>query len=444
MDLFTYGYQTRNQDEIPLAVRMRPKTLAEFVGQTHLIGEGKLLNRLLQAKRITSCIFHGPPGTGKTTLAKIIARELQYHFVPLHAVTATVKEIQQISKEARERLHMHGEHTLLFIDEIHRFNRAQQDSLLKDVEEGTLLFIGATTENPFFTINSALLSRIRLFPLYPLSEQEIRQILERALTDTERGLGNQHASLSPDAWAHLLKHSGGDVRHALQTLELAVLTTAPDKNGKRYITLNAIEDSMQQKAIHYDRAGDQHYDVISAFIKSMRGSDPDAALYYLAKMIQAGEDINFIARRVMICAAEDVGLADPRALLIATAAMQAVQSIGLPEARIPLAEAVVYIATAPKSNAVYQGINQAMKAVEQEQRGEVPAHLRDRHSSFKTQQDEKMKYKYPHDDPRNYIDQPYLPIEHRGKTFYMPTNHGYEKRIREFMRWLKGTSQNKS
>ena len=440
MDLFTYGYQSRKSNDVPLAVRMRPQSLAEFVGQSHLIGEGKLLHRLLTANRMTSCILHGPPGTGKTTLAKIIAKELNYHFVSLHAVTASVKEIQRLSKEARERLHMHGEHTILFIDEIHRFNRAQQDSLLKDIEEGTILFIGATTENPSFTINSALLSRVRLFPLYPLSNQEIRLILERALTDVERGLGNAQASLSPEAWEHLIRHSGGDCRHALQTLELAVLTTAPDKNGKRQISLAIIEDSMQQKSIQYDRSGDQHYDVISAFIKSMRGSDPDAALYYLAKMIEAGEDINFIARRIVIHAAEDVGLADPRALMIATSAMQAVQSIGLPEARIPLAEAVVYIATAPKSNAIYQGINQAIKTVQQEQRGEVPSYLRDRHSSFKTQKDEKVHYKYPHDYPRNYVEQPYLPVEHRGKTFYSPTNHGYEKRIQEFLRWMKNKS----
>lgn len=440
MDLFSYSYEQQKKENIPLAIRMRPKTLDEFVGQRHLIGKGKLLDRLIKAKRMTSCIFHGPPGTGKTTLAKLIAKQSNYHFVSLHAVTTSVKEIRDVADQAREKLHMHREHTLLFIDEIHRFNRAQQDSLLKDIEEGTLLFIGATTENPFFTINSALLSRVRLFPLYPLSADEIRQIAERALMDAERGLGNYQASLSDEAWEHLIRRAGGDCRFALQTLELAVLTTPPDQEGKRLISRSTIEDCMQQKIIRYDRSGDQHYDVISAFIKSMRGSDPDAALYYLAKMIQAGEDINFIARRVVIHAAEDVGMADPRALMVATSAMQAVQAIGLPEARIPLAEAVVYIATAPKSNAVYQGINRAMEVVQQEERGDVPPHLRDRHSSFATQQEKQSSYKYPHDYPRHYVEQDYLPTEHLDKSFYFPSNQGYEKRIQEFLRWMKGKS----
>ncbi len=438
MDLFSYHYQQQKKDEIPLAARMRPTSLEEFIGQSHLICKGKLLRRMIEANRFTSCIFHGPPGTGKTTLAKLIAKTLDYHFVSLHAVTTSVKEIRQVAEQAQERLHMHGEHTLLFIDEIHRFNRAQQDSLLKDVEEGTILLIGATTENPSFTINSALLSRVRLFPLYPLSPNEIRQILERAIADPEKGLGSLNVSLTDEAWEHLIRQSAGDSRHALQTLEMAALTTPPNSDGKRLLTLRIIEESMQRKAIQYDRSGDQHYDVISAFIKSMRGSDPDAALYYLAKMIQAGEDINFIARRVVIHAAEDVGMADPRALMIATSAMQAVQAIGLPEARIPLAEAVVYIATAPKSNSVYQGINQAMEAVQQEARGDVPKHLRDRHSSFSTQTEDDITYQYPHDYPRNYVDQPYLPSEHRGKVFYQPSDHGYEKRLQEFLRWLKG------
>ncbi|SHE78262.1 putative ATPase [Seinonella peptonophila] len=437
MDLFSYQYHKKNQSDQPLAIRMRPKHIDQLVGQQHIIGSGKLLKRMIEADRLSSMIFYGPPGTGKTTLAQLIANESKATFISLHAVTTSVKEVRQVTEAARERLHFNQERTILFIDEIHRFNRAQQDSLLKDIEEGSILFIGATTENPFVTINSALLSRVRLFELAPLTPIELQTILERAITDEEQGIGHLHVSLTDEAWEHILLHSGGDSRRALQTLELAALTTPADQEGKRLLNLEIIEDSMQQKAVRYDRAGDQHYDTISAFIKSMRGSDPDAALYYLAKMLKAGEDPLFIARRIVIQAAEDVGMADPRALLIATAAAQAVQFVGLPEAQIPMAEAVVYLATAPKSNSVYEGINKAMQTVAEENLGMVPHHLRDTHFKGKSEQAKKEEYQYPHNYPRAYVQQQYLPDEHIDKTFYHPSDHGYEQRIQQFLSWMR-------
>lgn len=437
MDLFSYRYEQRHQEQMPLASRMRPQSLDEFVGQSHLVGKGKLLRRMIEADRLTSMVLHGPPGVGKTTLAKMIAGETKATFVQLNAVTAGVKDVRQAAEAARERLHMSGEKTILFIDEIHRFNRSQQDSLLKDIEEGVILFIGATTENPSFSLNSALLSRVTLFSLYPLQAEELAQLIQHALAVPQRGLAHLHVELTADAKQHLIHAAGGDARNALQALELAALTTSPDASGKRVITLPIIEDSIQQKAIQYDRAGDNHYDVASALIKSMRGSDPDAALYYLAKMIKAGEDPLFIARRVMVHAAEDVGIADPRALLIASAALQAVQSIGLPEARIPLAEAVIYIATAPKSNSVVEGINQAMQAVEQESLGAVPAHLRDTHSAAAKAAGKGKDYLYPHNFPKHYVKQQYLPDEHQDKTFYHPSDQGYEQKLQTFLRWMK-------
>lgn len=437
MDLFSYGYQQKNQGQLPLASRMRPTSLDEVIGQTHLIGAGKFLRRAIQANRLPSMIFYGPPGTGKTTLAQIIARESKAHFAQLHAVSAGVKEVRQITESARERLHMTGEQTILFMDEIHRFNRSQQDSLLNDIEEGVILFIGATTENPSFTINAALLSRVRLFPLHALRSDEIEMLIERALQDENRGLSHLQVELDEKAKKHLIHSAGGDGRNALQSLELAALTTNPDADGKRMINLEDMEESMQKKAVHYDRSGDHHYNVTSAFIKSMRGSDPDAALYYLAKMILAGEDPLFIARRIIVHAAEDIGLADPRALMVATSAAQAVQWIGLPEARIPLAEAVIYIATAPKSNATYQGISEAMKTVQQESMGSVPLHLQDAHSSRAKAQGRGNGYQYPHNYPKHYVPQQYLPDEHIGKTFYYPSDSGYEERLQKFLLWMK-------
>ena len=342
---------------------MRPRTLDEMIGERHILGPGKLLRRAIEADQFSSLLFYGPPGTGKTTLAKVIAGTTRSPFSQLSAVTSGVNEIRQLTQEAKERLGMYGQRTVLFIDEIHRFNKSQQDALLPFVEDGTIILIGATTENPSFEVNAALLSRSRVFQLKPLDQEELVQIIRRALTDKERGLGEYNTVIDEDALHHLVRVAGGDARNALNALELAVLTTAPDNQGIRHITLEVAEESIQQKMVRYDKTGDNHYDTISAMIKSMRGSDPDAALYYLAKMIQAGEDPRFIARRIFIHAAEDVGMADPRALLIASATAQAVEHIGLPEAQIPLAQAVIYIATAPKSNAVIRAINEAMHTV---------------------------------------------------------------------------------
>ncbi|RAL25754.1 replication-associated recombination protein A [Thermoflavimicrobium daqui] len=437
MDLFTYASQQEQKKQAPLAARMRPRTLSEVVGQSHIIGPGKLLRRAIEADQLTSLIFYGPPGTGKTTLAQVIANSSKAFFEAVNAVTSGVAELRQIVKNAKERLHMYHQRTVLFIDEIHRFNRAQQDALLPDVEDGTIILIGATTENPSFEVNAALLSRSLLFTLNPLSEEEMKMILERALGDKDRGLGEYQVEMDKEALHHWIQVAGGDIRQALNALELAVLTTTPNPKGVRHITLSIAEESIQKKRVRYDKNGDNHYDIISAFIKSMRGSDPDATLYYLAKMIHAGEDPRFIARRIFIHAAEDVGIADPRALLIASAAAHAVETIGMPEARIPLAEAAVYIATAPKSNAVYQGINDAMDTVMNETLGEVPAHLRD--SSFKgaKEQGRGIGYLYPHLYPRGYVKQQYLPAEHLGKTFYHPTSYGYEGKLKEFISWVK-------
>jgi putative ATPase len=441
MDLFEFGRMQENKRSEPLASRMRPRTLDEMIGQSHIIGPGKLLRRMIEADQLSSIILYGPPGTGKTTLAHVIAHHTKAFFEQLNAVTAGVADLRRVVQEAKERLNLHDQRTVLFIDEIHRFNRSQQDALLPYVENGTIILIGATTENPSFEVNAALLSRSRLFILKPLNEDELRTILLHALNDRERGLGDYRVKLDDEALDHLVKTAGGDSRNALNALELAVLTTPPNAEGIRHITLEIAEESIQKKVIRYDKSGDNHYDMISAFIKSMRGSDPDAALYYLAKMLAAGEDPRFIARRIFIHAAEDVGMADPRALLIASAAAHAVEMIGLPEAQIPLAEAVIYIATAPKSNAVVRGIQEAHTAVKQEKSGEVPAHLRDAHFAGAKEQGRGKAYKYPHDYPRGYVEQQYLPDEHVGKTFYHPTPYGYEQKLQAFIRWMKDTEQ---
>jgi putative ATPase len=430
MDLFDYAQEGRQSQE-PLANRLRPRTLDEMIGQDHLIGRGKLLRRSIEADRITPMIFYGPPGTGKTTLAKVIASTTKAYFEQINAVTAGVQELRKLINEAKERLKFDQIRTVLFIDEIHHFNKAQQDALLPFIEDGTLILIGATTQNPMFAINSALLSRVRLFRLEPLKDEHIRQILKRALTDKQRGLGELNIKISPEALEHIVQVANGDARNALNALELAALTTPPDHAGQIVINLQVAEESIQQRVIQYDKKGDHHYDVISAFIKSLRGSDPDAALYWLARMIYAGEDPRFIARRLYVHAAEDVGMADPMALQVAHAAAYAVEFLGMPEARIPLAEATIYIATAPKSNSVIKGIDQALSAVEKEKSGQVPLHLRDSHFKGAERLGHGKGYKYPHNFPGGYVQQNYLPDELLGHRFYTPSPYGYEKIIKE-------------
>lgn len=438
MDLFEYNLQKRGTQDAPLATRMRPTTLEEFVGQEQIVGKDKLLYRAIKGDRLGSLIFYGPPGTGKTTLAKIIANTTKSEFVQINATTAGIKDIKDTVTAAKERLGMFGKKTILFIDEIHRFNKTQQDTLLPHVEDGTLVLIGATTENPYFEVNRALVSRSVIFSLEPLRQKDIASLLQRALTDEKKGLGSYHAKMDEDALDFLSNTANGDARAALNALELAVLTTDPDDDGIIHITLSVAEDCIQRRALQYDKGGDNHYDTISAFIKSMRGSDPDAALYYLAKMIYAGEDPKFIARRVVICAAEDVGNADPHALQVAVSAMQAVNFIGMPEGRIPLAQAVTYVSCAPKSNAAYLGIDKALADVRNVQIKGVPPHLRDGHYSGSHDLGNAIGYKYAHDYPNHYVEQQYLPDELVGTVYYDMSNNGVERRMKEHMKRLKG------
>lgn len=438
MDLFEYSLQKRGTQDAPLAARMRPTTLEEFVGQEQIVGKDKLLYRAIKGDRLGSLIFYGPPGTGKTTLAKIIANTTKSEFVQINATTAGIKDIKDTVTAAKERLGMFGKKTILFIDEIHRFNKTQQDTLLPHVEDGTLVLIGATTENPYFEVNRALVSRSVIFSLEPLRQKDIASLLRRALADEEKGLGSYHAKMDEDALDFLSNTANGDARAALNALELAVLTTDPDDDGMIHITLSVAEDCIQRRTLQYDKGGDNHYDTISAFIKSMRGSDPDAALYYLAKMIYAGEDPKFIARRVVICAAEDVGNADPHALQVAVSAMQAVNFIGMPEGRIPLAQAVTYVSCAPKSNAAYLGIDKALADVRNVQIKGVPPHLRDGHYSGSHDLGNAIGYKYAHDYPNHYVEQQYLPDELVGTVYYDMSNNGVERRMKEHMKRLKG------
>lgn len=423
MDLFSASF---NPNQVaPLAERMRPRTLDEYIGQSHIIGPGKLLRRAIEADRVSSLILYGPPGTGKTSLAQVIANATSASFVRINAVSSGVKEIREIIQSATDQLHLYGKKTLVFCDEVHRFNKGQQDALLPSVENGTITFIGATTENPFFELNSALLSRSTLFRLQTLDKEDIRRGLEQALRDSERGLGNYRVEVSVEAWEHWLNYANGDLRRALNALELAVLTTHPE-NGIRHITIEVAEESIQQRAMRFDKNGDNHYDIISAFIKSMRGSDPDAALYWLAVLLESGEDPRFIVRRIIVHASEDVGLADPTVMLQAHAAANALEWLGLPEASIPIAQAVLAIATAPKSNSVNVAIKRALDFVRNNPTGEVPQHLRDAHYPGAKKLGHGAGYLYPHDYPGHWIEQDYLPASIKGESFYAPSGVGQD------------------
>lgn len=437
MDLFDYARQKNSRKEAPLAGRMRPKTLDEVVGQEHIIGKDKLLYRAIQADKLSSIIFYGPPGTGKTTLARVIAQTTQANFVQMNATTSGKKEMQEAVKEAKEALGMFQKKTILFVDEIHRFNKAQQDFLLPFVEDGTIILIGATTENPYFEVNQALISRSNVFELKSLEPEDIKKLLVRAVTDDEKGMGIYRAKITDEALDFLADMAEGDARSALNAVELGILTTEPGEDGEIVIDINVAQECIQKRVMRYDKGGDNHYDIISAFIKSMRGSDPDAAVYYLARMIDAGESVTFISRRIMICASEDVGNADPQALQVAVAASQAVERIGLPEARIILAQAVTYVAGAPKSNAAYMAVDQALEAVRKRKNGMVPNHLRDSHYKGASKLGRGIGYQYAHNFPGHYVKQQYLPDELLGTVFYEPTENGYEKNIKKYLDSLR-------
>lgn len=438
MDLFDYMREQNMQNESPLANRMRPKTLEEVVGQQHIIGKDKLLYRAIRADKLSSVIFYGPPGTGKTTLAKVIAGATKAEFVSINATAAGKKDMEAVVEQAKNSLGMYGRRTILFIDEIHRFNKGQQDYLLPFVEDGTIILIGATTENPYFEVNGALLSRSVIFELKSLDKEDIRILLRRAVTDEERGMGAYHAVLEPDAEDFLADISNGDARAALTAIELGVLTTERSEDGKIHITLDVAQECIQKRAVRYDKMGDQHYDTISAFIKSIRGSDPDAAVYYLARMLYAGEDIRFIARRMMISASEDVGNADPNALNVAVSAALAVERIGMPEARIILAQAATYLASAPKSNASYLAVDRATECMKQTMTAPVPVHLQDAHYKGSEKLGHGLGYLYAHNYPNHYVEQQYLPDTLKDEVFYEPTEIGYEKQIKDHLQFLRG------
>ena len=437
MDLFDYMRANTMEKESPLASRMRPTTLDEVVGQKHIIGKDKLLYRAIKADKLGSVIFYGPPGTGKTTLAKVIANTTSARFEQINATVAGKKDMEEIVKNAKDSIGMYGQKTILFVDEIHRFNKSQQDYLLPFVEDGTITLIGATTENPYFEVNNALLSRSRIFELKPLEKQDIRELVMRAVYDTEKGMGTYSADITDEAADFLADVANGDARAALNAVELGILTTDKSDDGKIHITIDVAAECIQKRVVRYDHDGDNHYDTISAFIKSMRGSDPDAAVYYLARMLYAGEDVKFIARRIMICASEDVGNADPNALMVAVSAAQAVERIGMPESQIILSQAAAYVATAPKSNAAYMGIAKAMKTVADTRTMPVPAHLQDRHYKGAEKLGHGLGYKYAHDYPNHYVTQQYLPDGMEGMRFYEPSENGYEKKIREHMEFIK-------
>lgn len=438
MDLFDFMRNENMEKDSPLASRLRPTTLDEVVGQEHIIGKDKLLYRAIKADKLSSIIFYGPPGTGKTTLAKVIANTTSAEFTQINATVAGKKDMEEVVEKAKQTMGMYGRKTILFVDEIHRFNKGQQDYLLPFVEDGTLILIGATTENPYFEVNGALISRSIVFELKPLSTENIKQLILRAVNDKEKGMGAFNARIDDDAADFLAEISNGDARTALNAIELGILTTDKSEDGTIHITMEVAEQCIQKRAIRYDKSGDNHYDTVSAFIKSMRGSDPDAALYYLAKMLYAGESVEFIARRIMISAAEDVGMADPNALTVAVSAANAVHQIGMPEAKIILAEAVVYMATAPKSNASYMGLEKAMSAVQNTKISGIPVHLMDAHYKGATKLGHGDGYKYAHDYENHYVNQQYLPDELVNEVFYNPGDLGYEVKVKEHFKKIKG------
>lgn len=437
MDLFEYMRQQNMKDESPLASRLRPTTLDEVVGQQHIVGKDKLLYRAIKADKLSSIIFYGPPGTGKTTLAKVIANTTSAEFMQINATSAGKKDMEEVVAAAKNNQGMYGKKTILFIDEIHRFNKGQQDYLLPFVEDGTIILIGATTENPYFEVNPALLSRSVIFELKKLSTEDIRTLLLRAVNDTEKGMGSYHAQVNDDALEFLADMANGDARAALTAIELGILTTDRSEDGIIHITLDVASECIQKRVINYDKTGDNHYDTISAFIKSMRGSDPDAAVYYLARMLYAGEDVKFIARRIMILASEDIGNADPQALQVAVAAAQAVERLGMPEARIVLAQAVTYMASAPKSNSAINAIDKAMRVVQETKTPPVPVHLQDAHYKSAGKLGHGKGYKYAHDYKNHYVKQQYLPDGLTGEVFYEPSENGYEQQIRAYYKKIK-------
>ena len=436
MDLFDYMHEKNMEKEAPLASRLRPTTLEEVVGQRHIIGKDKLLYRAIRADKLGSIIFYGPPGTGKTTLARVIANTTSAKFTQINATVAGKKDMEEVVRQAKDALGMYQQKTILFVDEIHRFNKGQQDYLLPFVEDSTLTLIGATTENPYFEVNGALISRSSIFELHPLSREDIKTLIKRAVYDMEKGMGSYRAEIYEETLDFLADVAGGDARNALNAVELGILTTERSGDGKIHLTLKVASECIQKRVVYYDKTGDNHYDTISAFIKSMRGSDPDAAVFYLAKMLYAGEDIKFIARRIMICAAEDVGNADPMALNVAVSAAQAVERIGMPEAQIILSQAVLYVATAPKSNSACSAVFAAMESV-RAHKTTVPVHLQDAHYKGAKNLGRGTGYKYAHNYPNHFVEQQYLPEEIKDARFYEPGDNGYEKKIKAWMKYIR-------
>lgn len=437
MDIFDYARSVNSEKESPLASRLRPKTLDQVVGQEHIIGKDKLLYRAIKADKISSIIFYGPPGTGKTTLAKIIANTTSADFMQLNATVAGKKDMEDVVAKAKQNMAMSGRKTILFVDEIHRFNKGQQDYLLPFVEDGTVVLIGATTENPYFEVNSALISRSIVFELHPLSVENIKTLILRAVNDKTDGMGIYNGVIDDDAVMFLAEISNGDARTALNAVELGILTTDPAQDGKIHITLEVAQQCVQKRALKYDKSGDNHYDTISAFIKSMRGSDPDAAVYYLSRMLYAGESVDFISRRILICAAEDVGMANPQALVVANAAAQAVHQVGMPEAQIILSEAVIYVASSPKSNSACNAIFAANEVVRSTVTAKVPAHLQDAHYKGSAKLGHGIGYKYAHDYPNHYVKQQYLPDGLEDSRFYEPGDLGYEVEVKNYFKKIK-------